>query len=317
MAVDPGTTGLLAALLLIAALAACGDNDVPATPVDAGQDAVSDSDLEPLEDATDASDADTGADSGADADATEDVEPDLPPEPPLTAAAATTRFANDFRVDIEGSGDAPLGAVTVSRNTATMEFDGQTYVGYVTQRQPWAEFELTLYQSIFVASDRLFVTWFYCEAGALTWVWYEGTDGTRLDSRRGSGTCQEAITRTTVDVSTPEVSFEVPTLLGGFRVEGADVQLTPRRRGSATLGGKPFDVYVFDIVDCSLDCGFRGWYELHALLRGQEADATLGHAIFYLLDEPREVQVSYGLTLPGFERIPDRSFDATWELTAP
>lgn len=313
---------LLAALVLLLPIA-CSDESGPATSGD------TDADVSP----GDASDV---VDEGADADADESDTPDAPPDdvldasdtedtedaerlpdPPLTAPATTARLTNDFRLGVDAMGSGSIGRVEMTRNVGTIEIDGQTYAGFAHERQPWQDFELTLYQAIFAGSDRLYVAWFYCEAGSLTWIYYEGTDGSRLRPVPMTGTCDEVRTMTTSDVAIPDMEIAEPTLIGGYRVEGAEIAITSRLPGRAVLRGRPFDVYVFDDVDCSLDCGEQSWFELHALVRGQEPDATLGFAIFYLryaFERPSEVQVFYGLTLPGFERIPGRTFEATWSL---
>jgi hypothetical protein len=200
-----------------------------------------------------------------------------------------------FGVEIAGKGAKFVGAIHVSGSTATVEVAGETLPAVVYERQPFGQW--TLFQTLAVAPNRLYVLWFYCSGGKLTDVYYEGTDGTKIALESAKGTCMDTLEPTTVDVELPAIAMDLPPLVAGFTLAGPQVALAGAAPGTVTLGMTEYTTLVFDEVDCTTGCGTPGWRELHTLL-WDKAMQRLCFAIFYLLDPPQPLLLEYSLTLP-------------------
>lgn len=297
---------IAAALAALTALSACGDTQpdcvAPCTEI---ADAYGDD----ASDATDANTSDTAtADAGLDSEDTND-------QTPTFSVPATEETANTFHtVDVQGSGANVIGDVAISDTVGTVEIHGRTVESFSYRRIPWPSENRTLYQTLAVAPDDIYVLWFYCsDAGDLREIWYEGTDGTKLEYENGSGSCSGDETSVQPTVRFPAVEMQLEELADGFEVEGMNVSVGSDGRGTVTFFDTTYETYVFDQVDCSVQCNSNeGWYELHSLMWSED-DGELYFGIFYLLDGGATVRLSYTIGIPSvFEPGQQQFPDATW-----
>jgi hypothetical protein len=185
----------------------------------------------------------------------------------------------------------------------------------VHERQVWEAFNYTLFQSLAVSGEHWVVLWCYCQEGSLDWVYFEAADGSPLALDGATGVCDESALASTVEASFPAVDLPVPELVAGFTVTGTDVFIEGAAPGWLRVGTREYDVYLFNHIDCTEECGAPGWHELHALLWDRERE-WLCFSIFYLFED-RPVQLSYSFSLPSLV-APFAGLqlgDATW--TAP
>lgn len=123
---------------------------------------------------------------------------------------------------------------------------------------------------------------------------WEASEGSCLDDRQEATLVPELPPLTTL----PEV------IETGITFPEGDLS-----EGRIAVGGVSRDFLPFNLVDCS-ECAGGPWYELHAMLAGED-DACF--AILYLFPEdPTFVQVEYGLCLPTLERLSE-VVEAPWE----
>ena len=199
-----------------------------------------------------------------------------------------------FEVTSHGSGTKMIGAIDIVSGSGTVVIAGKKLPAVSYRKQPFGQF--TLYQTLAVKPDALYVVWLYCEKGKLAYLYYDGTDGTPVTPESSSGTCIEGTAKSTAAVSFPALDFALPPLLAKYTVTGPKVAIVPKEPGSVDLGDGPLTVLPFNDVDCS-SCGMPGWREIHTLLWDAPQKRAC-FAIFYLLGANKPVQVTYSLTLP-------------------
>lgn len=260
-------------------------------------------------------DAGSAPDSDGLADADDSSDADAATRPRRFSVAPTDKTTSTFHtVDIEGSAGAVIGGVSIVDSVGTVEVHGRRLDAFAYRQIPWPSENRTLYQTLVVAPDALYVVWFYCSSSdELREIWFEGTDGTRLDYERASGRCVGAQQSDRASVSFPALDMELDEVVGGFRVDGTGVSIGADGTGRTTFFEKTYETFVFDQVDCTVQCNTTdGWYELHALMWHAE-DAELYFGIFYLLDDGATVRLSYAIGLPSlFEPGQQQYPDATW-----
>jgi hypothetical protein len=217
-------------------------------------------------------------------------------EPPVIDVPATDgQKALPFAFGAAGQGSHDIGVVSMSEDTGVVNVKGHDVPALAYERQPFGEW--TLYQVLGVEPDRLWVMWMYCKAGALEYVYLEGTDGTKMHYEQASGTCAETVQGTAAKVKFPAVHMGYPTPLAGYTLSGADVTLPGAAPGSITLGNTDYALLAFDDVDCTQKCGAPGWREIHTLL-WDEPGQRLCFAIIYLFKPGQDIVIEYSISLP-------------------
>lgn len=223
------------------------------------------------------------------------------PEAPISIAATQGNLSEGFEVEISGQGQGgSVGAVTVSGNVGTLEISGATYPVAVYEQIPYSAAGDTLYQMLGAAPDKLIVAWAYCSAGALTYVYYETTEGVPVTYDSATGTCTATSGAHSATVEFPSVTLKGLPLVQGFTMTDSQLSYDGSDAGVMDLANEPYSIYPFDTVDCSSDCGSPGWYELHSVLwNAAAAQACFG--IYYLFVEtpPADIRLDYVLCLPG------------------
>jgi hypothetical protein len=230
-------------------------------------------------------------------------------EPRIVLEATDGELTLDFDVAITGDGSSFIGALDVVGGSGTVEVNGEVLPLVAYERQPFGDW--LLFQLLAVASDRWYVLWAYCQGADLSWIYFEGTDGTRLDVEPASGSCLDGPGPTQVAVSFPAIDMPLPPLIDGFTIEGPSVSLAGAEPGWVDLGAK-HTLLAFEEVDCTTQCGSPGWREVHSLL-WDEAAARACFGIFYLFDDGPDVLLTYALTLPDLsDPAGNLALPATW-----
>ncbi len=277
-------------MLLVCAVGACGGDDDPVldghgdTLIDAGVDA--------------APDAEPGDASAA----------------PIRVGETDGVLDVPFRITAIGAGTDQIGAVDIGFNAGTIQIAGRTLdaVAYVNP-PPFPGWDL--YQVLAVATDALYVLWLYCNSStsALEWIYWEGTDSYPLVAEPATGTCNGSVLATSTPVLLPALALPMPDLVQGFTITGAELSFdgTP---GFLTEPTGDVTFLPFELVDCTIDCGVPGWWELHAVLWDSAAE-RVGFGIVYLLSSPPPIGISYEIWLPDLY-APEgfRQLDATWTM---
>jgi hypothetical protein len=239
--------------------------------------------------------------------------PDMAPLRITAGATDGTVSLKNADFSINGAGMSKIGAFNLSHGSGTVELGGKSVPAAVYLRQSFGMY--SLYQTLAVESDRIWVLWFYCDMATqnLAGVYYEATDGTAVTFEGGTGTCMDANTTSTVAVHFPALDLMMPPLLSGFTMDGPNVKLDGAQPGSVTLGSGPLTVLVFNTVDCRTTCGSPGWTELHALL-WDPVMARVCFGIFYLKkNDTTHVELTYSLTLPSLtDPAGNTTLQATW-----
>jgi len=266
---------------------------------------------------------DTAEDEAADEppETTAEVETtdELPEANKITLARLQGHWSLPFSVAIDGMGSERLGLLQIDGVTGSVEVEGQSTFVFVDQRIPWAAFGYTLYQLVAVRADQWFVLWAYCESGQLTWVYLEAVDGTPLTYEAATGTCGDIDGETVAPIDLPAVDLPFPAAPAGFSVDGPQIQLAEGGGGYAQAGEERWELYPFNQVDCTTDCGTPGWWEIHSLLWGPERREA-GFGIVYLFLDPNvptnaQVSLVPSILFPTLRTSPSTFFEASW--TAP
>src|SRR5262249_20944303 len=214
-ALDGDPAGLMRALAItLVAPAACGGHDATKRP-DAGVDA--------------AVDAATG--------------PDAPMCPVSTGFPAqlllgpsSGSVANPFTVKITGSGSSQIGAVAFDADVGTVALGGAAQTSFLYMTVPFVGYQL--YQGFAVGASRWDVFWMYCNGAALSNIYDEGVDGPLLFVEGATGSCNGAMTATTVPVTLPSSTIASPTPVDtGYAVDGTNIHIAANGIGTVTLGG--------------------------------------------------------------------------------
>lgn len=260
------------------------------------------------------------ADSGTSSDTHPDDAPDaapadagLPPPDRIRIPQTDGDLALPFGLDVDAVGSSRIGEILIEDAAGDVTIDGERVLAVVHERQPWPGFDWTLFQTLAVLEDRLYVLWLYCADGSIDWVWFEGTDGTSLDYEAASGSCVETAP-VTARASLPALDMEIPALVDGFALDGPDLHLDGAAPGTVRLGPSEFTLLAWQSVDCTVDCGDPGWWEVHSLLWDPDgARACFG--IFYLTEGSTQVRLTYSLSLPDLgDPAGDTMLEADWSL---
>ncbi|MEZ4453283.1 MAG: hypothetical protein R3B09_27720 [Nannocystaceae bacterium] len=244
---------------------------------------------------------------------TDASETDAPPGP-LLVEPTDGPLALDFTASIAGQGSSRVAAIELVAGVGTVEIDGAATTIVTYERQPWGDFSLTLFQGLAVAPDRLHVLWFYCEEGALTGLYLEGTDGIPIAYEPANGTCDDLMAPSTPLVQFPAIDMPYPPITPGIAIQGPAIDLPAGDLGSLTIGGSTFTVIPFGRVDCTEECGTPGWWEVHALLWEPRA-GRLCFAIVYLMLGSGDTLVTYAITLPDLsDPIGYAPLSAAWTV---
>jgi hypothetical protein len=213
----------------------------------------------------------------------------------IVAGATDGVLAEPFTFGATGQGSVDIGAVSIATGAGTVHIGPHDVSAVVYERQPFGQW--TLYQALAVEPDRLWVLWFYCNQGALEYVYFEGTDGTPIHYEQASGTCAEQGASSAVHAVLPAIDMPQPSLLAGYTIQGKDIELDGAKPGHVTLGAQSLVVLAFDDVDCTQKCGSPGWREVHTLLWDAAAKRVC-FAIIYLFQPGQPVLIEYSLTVP-------------------
>jgi hypothetical protein len=233
---------------------------------------------------------------------------------PIQAAETDGVLDLSFRLTAQGFGTSRIGEIDIAANAGTVEIAGRAVdaVVYVAP-PPFPGYDL--YQVLAVAPDALYLVWLYCNSGASTIdsLYWEGTDDHPLAFEPASGSCNASFTPTSTPVVLPALALPVPDLVQGFSIDGTELFYdgTP---GLLAEPGGDVAFLPFDLVDCTVDCGTPGWWELHAIL-WDSLSARVGFGIVYLFDQPPPVSIAYEIWLPDLSVMNGlRQLDATWTI---
>jgi hypothetical protein len=231
-------------------------------------------------------------------------------------------------LDVTGQGAGSVSKVLVARDRGTVVIDGETVRVTVHEAIPYPG-TLIVYQGVGYtdAADTLNLVWFYCDAGALTQVYYESTKASGKFAT-ASGQCIDGgahglITPFVSDF--PALDIRLPHLSCGFSVT------SPEQSGPGTLQlgdgpgliadaiGQVRTALPFELLDCRTGCGEGQWFEMHVLLWDPNAGPYLGYGIMYF--RPSDggktgtgAILGYQFNLSPFgERMNTTNYpDATW-----
>jgi hypothetical protein len=167
--------------------------------------------------------------------------------------------------------------------------------------------------AIGVARDRIYRLTFQCTDGVLDTVYYDSTDGTRSSSERATGVCnQDSSSLKDVEFDFPPLDMLLPRPIGGFTIDGDEIQLPSGARGSISLDGTDHSMIAFNAVDCREGCAESPWFEVDALIWDSGGDtATLGVLSFRRPGDP--IALISRVQMPGFVLdFPETTFDGTF-----
>jgi hypothetical protein len=229
--------------------------------------------------------------------------------------AADGELALGFDVAVRATTGNFVESVDINGAVGQVQIAGALLPAVVYERVPWPEIGANLYQAIAVSSDHWWVLWFYCKAGALVGTYYESTNGGGAQEAAGlGGTCTESPTAQQVHVQLPASTVGLPTLVGGYHIDGPNLSIGCDGTGQVNLDGRNLSIYTFAAVDCSACASANGigWRELHAML-WDPATQRASFGIFYL-QSPGTVKLQYALSLPDLKDLGATMFDADWKL---
>jgi hypothetical protein len=227
----------------------------------------------------------------------------------IRVAASDAQVDPGFALDIVGTGSDRIGAVQISKSFGTVVLDDEPMSVYTYERIPWVEFEYTIYQGLAVQGDAWTVYWFYCQEGALKWVYHESTHGQALRFESATGSCGDGA-QSLVRVTFPATNMTPPISVADQTITGAEIRYAAGS-GWMVSGGRNWTLYAFQVVDCTSECGSPGWEELHVVLWNQTEQRAAFGILYLRSDAPSEVQFLYGLRLPAVVRVSDTK-QATW-----
>lgn len=302
-------------LLLLLALCAlwlisCDDPDELAPDCDGAYCQQADAGPDDIGPGDTGSDLDT--DTSVDSDTTPDSEDSGAASQRIEIPAVQTTKTLAARVAIDGQGTDHVGAIDVEDSTGSVVIGQESLDVLVYQKIPWEAFGRTLYQTIAVSAEVLYVMWFYCDGSDdLREIWLEGIDGYELTWEQGTGSCSGLDDTHSVEVEFPAVDWPIPETLDRFEVMGQDLEIGPDTENSVLLEGVDYQVMVFDEVDCTTECGGDGWYELHALL-WDPAAIRVYFGIFYLYEDNPQIQLAWVIGLPDLDEPGPLYFEASW-----
>jgi hypothetical protein len=220
-----------------------------------------------------------------------------------------------FTIALSGSGTGTVGQISIVDGAGVVSVHGRSIDAVVYERQPWPEFGYTLYQMLAVDDDAWYVLWAYCDGQTLEHFYYEGTDGTALDTEPATGTCAGTDQASTVSVNLPAVDMPTPETDLGFTFLGAELELDGVNAGRVHIAGRDMVLLPFESVDCTSVCGAGSWHELHALLWDREAGRACFGIFYMTVGMDDRVALTYSLTLPDLSDPAGYTvFDAMWDV---
>ncbi len=261
-------------------------------------------------------------DAGDDA-STADVVDAGPSGVVIPAAQGTWTVSEDVSFNGKGAGD--LGAIAITHGVGTVDFHGETANAFFftststptgASNDGGAFSNERDFEIIAATSDRVIIAWITCaNTTDLAWVFYESNDG--FDSATelpATGTCADVVANTTESITLPAVTIPPPEVVPSFTITSNALAFDGKNAGTAQLQNESWDLYPFNVIDCST-CATPGWFELHSLFyRPQDQNACLG--ILYLeAAYPNQVVLAYSICLPGFTTPysgNELGYSATW-----
>lgn len=253
-------------------------------------------------------DAMDAVDAGAAGDAADAGEAETITLPPTSGTLDL-----DFSISLSGAGTNTVGQISMVDGAGTVRVHGREVDAVVYERQPWPEFGYTLYQILAVADDAWYVLWAYCSGQTLEHFYFEGTDGTSLDTEPATGTCAGTDVPSTTQVDLPAVDMPLPETDLGFTFLGADLDLDGVNPGTVHIAGRDMVLLPFESVDCTGVCGAGSWYELHAILWDRDAGRACFGIFYMTIGTDDRVALTYSLTLPDLtDPAGYTTFAATW-----
>jgi hypothetical protein len=225
-------------------------------------------------------------------------------------------YVSPFTVDIDGAGSVRAAEVVFDECAGAINILATDVPSVAYERTPWPEWGYVLFHILAPEADTLNVLYLYCEGPALTWVWHEDFELV-MDYEAATGSCSHAVRETAVHDPGMLVLGARPSadqLVVGFTLDGADVSYASAGPGSIRFDGEDFNLYPFEVVDCTVDCTAEpadGWWELHSLLAsdgGRQCFAVL----YMMVADATTVQVGYPVCIDPIEKFEDVFLEADW-----
>jgi hypothetical protein len=243
---------------------------------------------------------------------------DAAPEVDAAAAQWVHTLEVPFHGTLDGETASEIQRVLLEDNLGTMTVSSGERNAFAPQTVDWTA--QTGYRLVHLYStdvDDLSVAFVYCQDDEVVAIWYESLT-TRLFQVDQAGSHPCTVTDGAHDIVVEQRPFErLPeglTTVTGVVIEGETVQLAADGTGTMTIGGLTWTLVPFGWVDCVASlCGAPGWYEVHALLRGESGET--GFVILYLMrDDIENVRTGYGLRFDVLGTLPNVTLPAPWRF---
>jgi hypothetical protein len=228
---------------------------------------------------------------------------------PATAGTFTVPF------DLTAHGSTTGGDVSVdlSHDSGQVNYFGSALTALAYYHQPWTDFDLVIYQVLAIDAKNLYVIWVYCSHDAITYLYYETTDGAGIRSDSASGSCAVTTAATHVHASSPAAHIAAKVATRTASISGDGLKLGPSGVGSIDINGRSAQLVVFSIVDCRTTCGTQQWVELHSLIVEPQGRVTIG--IIYLeYSDRHHAKLAYTISLPDLRMTESVLYPATWSV---
>ena len=278
-----------------------------------------------------APDSSTGADASFETDTASldtDLEAETDPDAPsgaLTVPATNGTWTAKEDVTFTGKGAGDLGAISITHGVGTLVFKGTTTPAFFytsTSAPPGTDDSGTFagdrdFELVAATPDRLLAVWITCTGSALTFVYFESTDGPLTSTERAaSGTFTVTTADTPESISLPALAIAPPALATGFTLSGTLIKYDGTAPGTASIGGTSLQVYPFHQIDCT-KCATPGWWELHSLLYDPTSE-SLSFGILYLAqNRPDLIELAFLIRLPQLDDPIGEQLDDTGTWTTP
>ncbi len=230
----------------------------------------------------------------------------------ISAGASNATFTVAEDTTFTGKGANDLGAISMSHGVGTIEFQNESANAFFFNATgvptgtvdggdlDGGEFAGDRDFEIIAAQDtRLIVAFITCTGKDLTYIFYESTDGIASGKElAASGTCAILEQSTNEAVTLPAFDLAPPKLVSGFSITGAQISFDGSSVGNASVNGESFQLYPFNIVDCTA-CASPGWYELHSLLWDPAGKSACLGILYLEKNAPTTVELAYDICLPS------------------
>jgi len=184
--------------------------------------------------------------------------------------------------------------------------------------QTWDAFGLTVFHAIAPTDTGLNVLYLYSAADTLQTIWHESyTHPLDYETASGAATYEGQLVSSTPELQCLDSVPSEEQLVVGVTITGAQLNWSAGS-GSIEIDQQIYELYPFQLVDCS-DCGTTeddGWYELHAVFRGQHGEIEFG-ILYLFLEEPERVTLHYRIQLCDLRLSPSATYEANWVLEEP